>query len=115
MPMQPRPIAETSRLLFPRLRFCIFLFLFAYSLLIVFPGRAPVFVRICGLHDKLISGHFVDTRKIFSDEASYHGTLHMKGERVRVLVDLVAAEGSFVAALRILHCAGLATGLRVAV
>jgi hypothetical protein len=25
MPMQPRPIAETSRLLFPRVRFCIVL------------------------------------------------------------------------------------------
>src|SRR5947199_214565 len=31
MPMQPSPIAETSRLLLPSLRFCIFLFLFAHA------------------------------------------------------------------------------------
>ena len=39
----------------------------------------------------------------------------MKSERVRVLVDSIAAEGSFIAPLRILHRACLATGLRIAV
>src|SRR5260370_18577596 len=114
MPMQPRPMAETSRLLFPSLRFCILL-LFTYGRLVVFPGHAPVFVRICGIHEQLVSREFVGTWMILADETAHHGAFDMKNESVRVLVDLIGAKRGFVTALRILNPAGLHGGLRVAV
>jgi hypothetical protein len=81
----------------------------------MFPSNTPVFVRIGGFHHKVIAGKFEAARKVFPDEGSHYGALHVKGKGVRVFVNLVGSERSFVTALCVLELAILVSGLRIAV
>ena len=66
------------------------------------PSGFPVFVGVRGLHNKLFAGEREGAREVFADEGAHECALDVVGEGVGVFVDLVCAEGGFVAALRIL-------------
>src|SRR6516164_1497928 len=111
MPMQPSPMAESSRSLFPSLGFCTFFILFSVML----PSRPPVFVRIRGPDDHAIAGKLECAREIFSNQTADHRTLNMKSESVGAFINLVSAKRSFVAAQRILHRPSLRSRRRIAI
>jgi len=75
------------------------------------PGKRR---RVGGLHGHLVAGKLENARQVFADKAPHQCALHVKGEVMSALVDLIPAERSFVTALRVLRRAGLVS-LRVSV
>src|SRR6476660_2534441 len=77
IPMQPSPRAETSRLLFPSLRFCMYLILPRGMRanwregLVVLPCDSPMLSRVRRLHDQLISGKLENATEVFADQRSH--------------------------------------------
>src|SRR5262245_52678065 len=108
-------MADTSRLLFPSLRFCMILLrCIRGGGLVMLPSHSPMFIWVRRLHDQLLAGELELARKV-PDEAPYHCPLDMKREGVSVFVDLIGAKRSLVPALHILHRPSLASCLRVAI
>ena len=80
--MQPNPIAETFRPLFPSVRICIVLSFILdcscssegansdpFCSSIMLPGDRPVFIGTGGIdHQMPIGGQLVDSRQVFADE-----------------------------------------------
>ena len=94
--MQPSPMAETSRLLFPSLRFCIVSFLCQFPgaceasmpvRSVMLPGDGPVFIGPRRPDDQLsVRGELVDARKVLADkQIARDRSLHVMRQRVRSL------------------------------
>src|SRR5579859_6097944 len=117
--MQPSPRAETSRLLFPSLRFCMISSFdqvpsaMSFENLIRLPGHSPVFLRVSRLHDELSAREFECARQVLADKRTHQRALDVEGEGVPALIDVIRAKGCLVAALRILHRRSVGRGLRV--
>ena len=107
--MQPSPMAETSRLLFPSLRFCIVSFLCtdfraqiakaSMQIRSVMPPRdGPVFIGLSRPDDQLpVCGELVNARKVLADkQVSRIRSLHVMGQCVRRFIHVVAPERSFI-------------------
>src|SRR5579862_4083888 len=120
MPMQPRPMAETSRLLFPSLRFCIIFsfvfmprfacrsfFLARRSLrlrLVMFPRNSPVFIGPSRADDEAaVPGESINAWKVLTDkQVACNRSLHMMGQPVRSFIQIIAPEGSLITIVDVL-------------
>src|SRR3989442_11289894 len=107
--MQPSPMAETSRLLFPSLRFCIAFPSFAQFSArnsqgvdairsVMLPRHRPVFIGPSRQDDQLpVCCELINPRKILADkQVSRIRTLHVMGQRVPRFIHVVAPERRFI-------------------
>src|SRR5579864_2731250 len=118
--MQPRPVAETSRLCFPSLRCCIISRPFETAMrvdlrrwLVMLPSYSPAFIRAIRLHDELVAGKVVYAFQIFADKGPHQCALDVIGEAVSAFVDLIGPKGGLVSALRVLNRRGVGPCLRI--
>src|SRR3954467_7664443 len=102
MPMQPRPIAETSRPFFPIVRFVIVDASCEVACSLPFPRNPPMFVGAGRLDDQLIAGELVQTLQVLPDQTANQRAFDMERPGLRAFVDVVAAIRGFVSALRVL-------------
>src|SRR5437867_6106851 len=106
--MQPSPMAETSRLLFPSLRFCIAFPSFAQFSArnsqgvdairsVMLPRHRPVFIGPSRQDDQLpVCCELINPRKILADkQVSRIRSLHVMGQRVPRFIHVVAPERRF--------------------
>src|SRR4051812_31197492 len=73
-----------------------------------------MFIRVRRLHDELIAGKLVCTLQVFTYKRSDQCALDVKSESVSV-VDLIAAKGRLVSALRVLHRRSVVRRWRVSI
>src|SRR4029077_1543679 len=90
MPMQPSPIADTLRPLFPSVRCFIVGASFEIPSLVPFPRHAPVFVGTGRADDQLIPRKLVPTLQVFTNQTANHGPFDVERPGLRVFVDVVS-------------------------
>src|SRR5678815_2077149 len=114
MPMQPSPIVDTSRPLFPSARFFIVDTSGEIADSRPFPCHPPMFVGTGRRDDQLLPRKLVATLQVFSNQAAHHGTFDVERPCMRTFVHVIPAIRGFVSAVRVPDRSGLAAA-RVAI